>query len=134
MSLTKALIREAEYLKTRGLYDLFVNTKKQNEIPIYYQYNQTTITKPSLPEKDLIGFASNIREEDGMVICDVILSPVKNKSKNFMGIIDNYTLKTIKNNQRLDADNYEIVRFLVYDKDFKRKVDEKLHEQSKRNK
>ncbi len=127
MSLTKAMIREADYLKTRGLYDLFVNTKKENEIPIYYQYGQTTITKPILPEKDRIGFASNIREEDGMIICDVKLNPVKNKTKHFMGIIDNYTLKTTKGNKRLDVSDYEIVRFVIYDRDLKRKVDEKLH-------
>ena len=83
--------------------------------------------RASLPDKDLIGKAYNIREEDGMIICDVIIDVMKNKSKNFMGLIDNYTLKTIKNSQRLDVNNYEIVRFLVYDKDFKRKVDEKLH-------
>lgn len=132
MSVSKALIREAEYLKTRGIYDLFINTNR--EIPVYYQYNQTMLTRTSLPDKDLIGKAYNIREEDGMIVCDIILDIMKNKSKNFMGLIDNYTLKTIKDNQRLDVDNYEIVRFLVYDKDFKRKVDERLHEQSKRNK
>lgn len=118
--INNVLIRTSEYLNERGLLELFLSTDK--EIPLYYQYNQTSKTVRSLPEKDKIGVVTNIREIEDMVICTVQLDDMKIKSQNFMGLIDNYTLKTIKDN--LDQQNYEIVRFVIYDKDFKRKVDE----------
>ena len=51
---------------------------------------------------------------------------MKNKSSHFVGIIDNYTMKIIKDRNTKKDLNYEIVRFVVYDKDFKRKVCEKI--------
>lgn len=121
----QALIRSTQYLSDRGLLDVMLHT--ENQIPIYYQYNQPSSFQV-IPEKNLIGYASNIREEKGMVICTVTLDDMKSASSNFMGLIDNYTVKTKKTTSS-DV-SYELIRFVVYDKEFKRKVDEKINEQS----
>lgn len=118
-------IRSSEYLKNRGLYDVMVNTTR--EIPLFYQYCKTTVTSGKLPEKNIIGYIRNIREEEGNVVCTVILDDYKTLSKNFIGVIDNYTLKTFKGNSDQD---YELIRFVVYDKEFKERVDEKIYERT----
>lgn len=126
--ITHVVIRTSEYLKKREVYDVILSAKDR-EIPLYYQYAQTTITQSRLPEQYKIGTATNIRDENGVVYCDVTLNDLLSLSTHFDNVIDNYTLKTNKSKRNSDMD-YELVRFVVYDKEFKRKVDEEIVKRS----
>lgn len=123
----QVLIRSTEYLKDRNLLDIFLETTRP--IPIYYQYGQKS-SAVQLPDTNIIGYASNIRESMNTVVCSVEIMDYKSLSSNFMGLIDNYTLKTLRGKD--DKHDYEIVRFIVYDKELKRKVDEKIYGESYR--
>lgn len=118
-------IRTLKYLRLNKIYDVFIQSSDK-QIPLYYQYNQTRLAKSSLPAEDIIGYVTNIRVKGPDMVCDVYLDDMKSKASNFIGIIDNYTMKIIKDKDTKKDLNYEIVRFVVYDKDFKRKVCEKI--------
>lgn len=123
----QVLIRSSEYLKDRNLLDIFLETTRP--IPIYYQYGQKSSAE-QLPDENIIGYASNIRESMDTIVCSVEIMDYKSLSSNFMGLIDNYTLKTLRGKDV--KHDYEIVRFIVYDKELKRKVDEKIYGESYR--
>lgn len=123
----QVLIRSSEYLKDRNLLDIFLETT--GPIPIYYQYGQKSSAE-QLPDENIIGYASNIRESMDTIVCSVEIMDYKSLSSNFMGLIDNYTLKTLRGKDV--KHDYEIVRFIVYDKELKRKVDEKIYGESYR--
>ena len=118
-------IRTVDYLEHQNMIDAFRGIEDKT-FNLYYQYNQLHNVNSRLPEEDMIGIVKNVRESDGSIVCDVVLDDMRNKSSNFMGIIDNYTLKCIKDNDDDSNVNYELVRFIVYDKEFKRKVDDKI--------
>lgn len=117
-----AIVRSAEHLKDRGILDVFLNHK--TKVPIYYQYCQTANPKKTVDEDNIIGYARNIRKEGHNIVCDVDLFVVNPLSANFESVIDNYTLTAIRSNGS-NLTNYSIVRFNVYNKEFKRKVDKR---------
>lgn len=121
--INNVVIRSASYLKKREIYDVIMNAKNDN-IPIFYQYNQLSNVQSKLPDQHIIGRTKNIKDVDGIVCCDIELYDTLTLSSNFCNIIDNYTLKTCKDNN--SNHDYELVRFIVYDKEFKRKVDEEI--------
>ena len=126
-----AFIKQVEYLKKRDWLRAFLFNK--NRIPIVYEYAQKTSekktsslsvrTKDEIESNSIIGYATNIRKDGTDVICDVELISANSLSNNFTGIIDNYVLK-VNGRCKGGEPKYDIVRFIVYDKEFKRKVDE----------
>ena len=126
-----AFIKQVEYLKKRNWLQTFLTNNKR--IPIVYEYAQQAssmkTTAPPVRTKDviepssIIGYASNIHRDGDNVVCDVELVSLNKLSDHFMGVIDNYVIKITGRNKDGEP-NYDIVRFIVYDKNFKRKVDE----------
>ena len=129
--MTMAFIKQADYLKKRNWLHAFLSNNKK--IPIVYEYAQKTSsmklasapvrTKDEIEPSSIIGQASNIHQDGDNIVCDVELLPLNTLSEHFTGVIDNYVIKVIGRNKDGEP-NYDIVRFIVYDKNFKRKVDE----------
>lgn len=126
-----AFIKQVEYLKKRNWLHAFLSNKEK--IPIVYEYAQKASsaklasasirTKDEIESSSIIGYASNIHRDGDNVICNVDLLPLNTLSEHFMGVIDNYVIKITGRNKDGEP-NYDIVRFIVYDKNFKRKVDQ----------
>lgn len=119
------LIRSLDYLRDREIDSVFINDEyKDKKYPLYYQYCQKNrVVEPDV--SDLIGYVKNIHvDENNNVVCDVEWNPILANSVHLMGVIDNYVIK--HNKDKKGNVNYELVRFVVYNKDFKKKVEEKL--------
>ena len=126
-----AFIKQVEYLKQRNWLNAFLSNDKK--IPVVYEYAQKTSSsqlssrpvrvKDEIKSGTVIGYASNIHRDGDGVICDVDLIELNKLSDNFMGVIDNYVIKVTGRNKDGEP-KYDIVRFIVYDKEFKRKVDQ----------
>ena len=119
------LIRSLDYLRDRDIDSVFIDKKYENKkYPLYYQYCQKNrVVEPDV--SDLIGYVTNIRvDENDNVVCDVEWNPLLSNSIHIMGVIDNYVIK--HNKDKRGNINYELIRFVVYNKDFKQKVEEKI--------
>lgn len=118
------LIRSVAYLDKRdkSLVNSFLARKEK--IPIYYHYCQTDTPPVNLNENNLIGYATNLHVDNGLLLCDVEIIHLLKLANNFDGTIDNFVLSINR-----QSDNfYTIDKFIVYDKEFKRKVDAKMNE------
>lgn len=124
-------IPSIEMKKDKLYTDLFMTTHDDLNIPLVYQYAQES-TSPktvSINEDNVIGRVIAIYHDNNAVFCDVVLNDVLEKSTHFNKVIDNFTIKITKDRERTIG--YEFVQFIIYNKNFKRKVDEKCVEMKK---
>lgn len=126
----KVFIRTIKSIEDKNdplLYELF--TQQQHNInkpiPIVYQYSQTypIVKKPSESPEDIIGEVTSIYNDGTRIYCDATIYDQLSKAIHFNNVIDNYTIM-VKNNK--DDKMYKLVRFVIYDKEFKRKVDDEI--------
>lgn len=118
-------IRTVEYLngKDVALVGGFLSVKDKN-IPVYYQYCQTK--QPNdIQDTSEIGYATNFRVDNGVLVCDVCINQYSMFAHHFQGVIDNYTIHMTQNDTRLIM---EPVRLLVYNKTFKAERDKQMLE------
>lgn len=104
----------------------FTTVEKNTEIPIYYQYCQETQSSGLVSDDNMfIGKAKEIRENpDGDIVCTVIINDVLKLASHFQGVIDNFKVS-------IAPDEYgnmkpKLLQLIIYDKDFKKAVDEKM--------
>lgn len=115
-------IRKVKYLNGKpGVLQALKNVSRP--IPLFYQYSQQKLPPTKIDERYQVGVAKNIRISGDDVVCDVVITDTNVYASQFDYKIDNYTLKPIK-----DGKHYEVCRFVIYNKDFKRKVDMKMSE------
>ena len=119
------VIRSIDYLRERDLESAFLDvTNRGKRYPLYYQYCQKSrVVEPDA--LDLIGYVYNIHlDKSNNVVCNVMYNPLLTISANIGDVIDNYVVKINQSNKR--RIKYELVRFVVYNKEFKKKVEEKI--------
>lgn len=104
----------------------FTTVEKNTEIPIYYQYCQETQSSGLVSDDNMfIGKAKEIREnQDGDIVCTVIINDALRLANHFQGVIDNFKIS-------IAPDEYgnmkpKLLQLIIYDKDFKKAVDEKV--------
>lgn len=104
----------------------FTTVGKNTEIPIYYQYCQETQSSGLVSDDTMfIGKAKEIREnQDGDIVCTVIINDALRLANHFQGVIDNFKIS-------IAPDEYgnmkpKLLQLIIYDKDFKKAVDEKM--------
>lgn len=112
-------IRSVEYLNSKdvALVGSFLASNK-SKIPIYYQYCQSKKPNEKIDEECRIGYATNFKVFNDDVVCDVQLNPLHVMAHHFCGVIDNYTVNVRDVDGTLKL---VITRFIIYNKDFKRR-------------
>lgn len=98
------------------------------EVDLVYQYSQTPTYSS---EAITIGKCSNFHIIDDstkgrVLVCDVVLNIAIKESMEFDNEIDNYTHKVKDRNG-----SYKLVRCIIYNKEFKKKVRKKIKEKTK---
>ena len=117
-------IRSIQYLSNHK--DALTALKSiTGRIPIYYQYCQKRMPLSKIPEENKIGEAKNVRVDGDMLVCDVVLFDLNKYASQFDNKIDNYVMAVNK-----ATDGYDVHRFIIYNKDFKRKVDKKMENEN----
>lgn len=120
------LIRSVAYLNNNDKELVSSFLARKEKVPIYYQYCQSTAdTAVDLPQDNLLGYATNLHVDNGMLLCDVEIIHLLKLANNFDGSIDNYVLSI---NRSGDKSAYCIDKFIVYDRNFKKKVEDKMEE------
>lgn len=135
MKVEDVLIRTISYLvsKDEALIDMFLDSTDR-EIPIYYEYSQKAQAKMEMNPNDIIGYATNFHivdtdnSSDGnYMAADVYINPLHPATHNFTNTLDNYGVSF------KDGAYYELIRFTIYNKAFKEKVDAANLEKAKKN-
>ena len=122
-------IRTVKYLTTKdeSLVGMFLNASDKM-VPVYYEYAQKAKATEAISDNDKIGHATNFHivdgEDGGYVACDVYINPLHPATHNFTNTLDNYGV-SFKDGE------YNLIRFTIYNKAFKEKVDAELLEKAK---
>ena len=119
-------IRTVGYLNSKdaALVGAFLSAKEKT-IPVYYQYCQTKQPNDNQDTSE-IGYATNFRIDEGMLVCDVHINQYSMFAHHFQGIIDNYTIRMRQDNNKLVM---ELVRLIIYNKTFKSERDKEILDQ-----
>lgn len=124
----KVFVRSIESILTKkdAMYEeLFLGDNGEMDIPLVYQYSQKSVNPRNvdIDPNDIIGKVVALYHDEQNIYCDVLINDVSAKASHFDNVIDNFTVKVDKDGKRNKS--YEFIQFIIYDKDFKRKVDEK---------
>ena len=107
--------------RIRAAFNTAIHNKV--EVPIYYQYGQAATPKLVEEKEYYMGKASNIRwNEYDQLVCDVTINMSLPVADNYTGIIDNFIIPVIKDDQGNMLPM--LSQFIIYDKQFKKAVDE----------
>ena len=96
----------------------------QKKFPVVYQYMKGADGESvDTEKKNIIGDAYDVHiDAAGNLVCDIVINPMMRRAVHFQNMIDNLVVAKhiIDNKKEQSIVNYELVQFVVYDKDYKK--------------